>query len=74
VPYASAIAKAKEIFSANTSPCAKLLGLHDIKKAIFEDIEEFWLSVDMQGEIPNEAANFDKGEMLTLLNYILMQA
>jgi hypothetical protein len=28
----------------------------------------------MQGEIPNEASNFDKGEMLTILNFILMQA
>ena len=74
VPYAKAIQKTKEILNANSSPCAKLLGLHEIKKAIFQDIEDFWLSVDMQGEIPNEASNFDKGEMLTILNFILMQA
>jgi hypothetical protein len=32
------------------------------------------LTVDVNAKIPDEARHFDKGEMITILNYVVMQA
>ena len=55
-------------------PLEKILGLHKVKEAIFSDIHEFWRTVDADAQVPQEALNFDKGEMITIMNYIIMQA
>jgi hypothetical protein len=46
-PYASAIRKTREVMESLKAPMQKILELHEIKEAIYKDIHEFWLTVDV---------------------------
>lgn len=73
-PYKRGIDKFREVMQLSKPPLYKILKLHEVKDEIFKDIHEFWLTVDCNAQIPQEALNFDKGEMITIMNYVIMQA
>jgi hypothetical protein len=61
----------KEILRDNfSSPCDKLVLMREVQQTILMEIEEFWAC---QGKTPANL-QLDKGELLTILMYILVQS